>query len=613
MLGKKYFASLRRQVTLITALSILVILAMSAMYFVQARRLTEQKTSTFVHTMLVQLNDRLNRIGEEMAYIGNAICSNETLQQYFHAATPTRRLEYGQTFTDFTSSLLNYSTTLRYIAIVSPNQSILSPSEQNIVALDALDERYGLFSTDALDSGFYGPAFDTFTGSNLFAYVRPVFNTYPGAGFNEKLGTCVIFARVDQLYEALSSGRATPGTVLLLVDEEGEVISMASENNGISSPVPAALLQEILDAADGAKTMDIGGVRHLVDSLETDALGWRLVSVVPEGEISVDLLPLMWLGMLICAIFIVLTVVWSAHIHHSITAPLTRLTEFIENDLDDKLQNRIHISTNSEMELFCQEINTLLDKVSEMTAANIRAQTHMYELSLAKKRAEFSALQSQINPHFLYNTLDCLRGYGYLLNSPEVVSITNSLSAIMRYCIKGDDIVSLKDEMTIIRMYLDIIRIRFANRFTISVEIDPEILCISIPRVTLQPVVENAIYHGLESKPSQGALTISGVRTGEGDCRISIADDGVGIPPDKLGEIKAMLNDKSMRNLLHIPAGHSLALVNIHNRLRNHYGDRYGLDIQCPAEGGVCVTLLLPFLPVPGAPRDSRQNKEEKA
>ena len=74
-----------------------------------------------------------------------------------------------------------------------------------------------------------------------------------------------------------------------------------------------------------------------------------------------------------------------------------------------------------------------------------------------------------------------------------------------------------------------------------------------------------------------------------------------------------MLNDKSMRNLLHIPAGHSLALVNIHNRLRNHYGDRYGLDIQCPAEGGVCVTLLLPFLPVPGAPRDSRQNKEEKA
>lgn len=575
-------------------LTVLVILVMATVFFLQARQLTETKTSSFVHTMLTQLSDRLDRIGAEMVYVGDSVYSNATLQQYLLATDPAKRLEYGKTFIDFTSGLLNHSSTISHIVMVNVNQSILSASEQNIVALDYLDKQYGLFSADNLNSGFFGPAFDTFTSSNLFAYVRPVFNTRFGAQFNQKLGTCVVFARVDLLNSALSSSLFTPNTMLMLVDGDNQIISRTSNNNDWPDILPPSILSQPDDPDSGRHTISIGGVKHLVDSLEVGAMGWRLVSIVPEHEISIDLMPLLSLGMLICAIFSVLTIAWSIHIHHYITAPLTRLTAFIENDLDDKLQNRIHISTNSEMEVFCQEINTLLDKVSEMTAANIRNQTHMYELSLAKKRAEFSALQSQINPHFLYNTLDCLCGYGYMLNSPEIVSITNALSSIMRYCIKGSDTVALQDELTIINRYLDIIRIRFANRFSFVFDIDEELLCLSIPRVSLQPLVENAIYHGLESKATPGTLTISCHRTDAGDCALCVTDDGVGIPPDKLRDIQEKLQDKSMRDVLHIPAGNSLALVNIHNRLRNHYGDGYGLHVRCPEEGGTCVTMLIP-------------------
>ncbi len=506
MKNKKAFRSLRRQFGLITALTVLVILVMASVFFFQAQQLTERKTTSFVHTMLTQLGDRLDRIGAEMVYVGDSVYSNATLQQYLHATTAAKRMEYGKTFIDFTSSLLNHSSTVSYIVVVNANQSILSASEQNIVALDYLDEQYGLFSADNLSSGFFGPAFDTFTSSNLFAYVRPVFNTRLGAQFNEKLGTCVVFARVDLLNSALSSSLFTPNTMLLLADSNSQVISCTTNKNDLLSSLPPSILSQCGDPDDAHRAIRIDGATHLVDSLEIGAMGWRLVSIVPEHEISIDLMPLLWLGMLICVIFSVLTAAWSIHIHHYITAPLTRLTAFIENDLDDKLQNRIHISTNSEMEVFCQEINTLLDKVSEMTATNIRNQTHMYELSLAKKRAEFSALQSQINPHFLYNTLDCLCGYGYMLNSPEVVSITNALSSIMRYCIKGSDTVALRDELTIVSRYLDIIRIRFANRFSFVFDIDEDLLRLSIPRVSLQPLVENAIYHGLESKASPGTL-----------------------------------------------------------------------------------------------------------
>ena len=165
--------------------------------------------------------------------------------------------------------------------------------------------------------------------------------------------------------------------------------------------------------------------------------------------------------------------------------------------------------------------------------------------------------------------------------------------------------------MNIINHYLDIIRIRFPNRFTFTIAISEELLGVSIPRVILQPVVENAIYHGLESLVEQGNLTITCTRTERGDCRLCVIDNGRGISPETLRDIREKLNDKTIRNVLHTPAGNSLGLVNIHNRLRNHYGDSYGLDIECPAEGGTCVTLLFPFVlqPIPEQPHPSHDRR----
>lgn len=593
----KFFRSIRQQVALLTVLTVVVILVMAAVFFTQAQRLTEKKNASFVHTLLEQLSSQLDQIGEEMIYLSNSACSNETLQQYLHATLPARRLAYATSFTDFTSSLLEHSDTVSHIVLVNTNQSILSATERNVVALDRLDAAYQLFDRDHLRFGFYGPAFDTFTGTELFAYVQPVFNTHLGAAFREKMATCVTFARTSLLSDTLQSAHLTPNTVLLLVDDDRQIISSTNANASFLDALPDRLFQPAASDESDHDRIYLGGTSYLTDSQAVSTLGWRLICIVPESEILVDLIPLLWLGMLICVIFSILTAAWSIHIHHYITEPLTRITAFIENDLDDKLQNRIHINTNSEMELFCQEINTLLDKVSEMTTANLRSQAHVYELSLAKKRAELSALQSQINPHFLYNTLDCLRGYGYMLHSNEVVSITNSLSAIMRYCIKGSDTVALKEELNIINLYLDIIRIRFPNRFTFVFDIDPGVLHVHIPRVILQPVVENAIYHGLEASTERGTLTIACHRNESGDCLLSVQDTGVGIPEETLNSLHARLADTSFRNILNIPAGNSLGLVNIHNRLRNHYGDRYGLDIQCPAEGGTRVTMLFPFVP----------------
>ena len=440
---RKHFSSLRSQMLLLTTGTVLAVVILATVFYSSAQRMSEKKAATFVHSMLVQLGDSLDRIGNEMSYLGNALHSNEVLQQYYHAPTAIQRMQYGKSFIDFTSSLLNHSTTVSHIVIVNNDQSILSPTERNIIALDTLDSKYHLFESDNLSSGFYGPAFDTFTNINFFAYVQPVYNTRQGARFRQKLGTCVIFARLDLLQSTLRSALPTPGAALMLIEQDEQIILCCDADGNTLSLLPESFCSDMADGLQHSLTLN--KTTYLTDSLLLSSMGWRLVSLVPEDEIAADLMPLLWLGMLICVVFAICIGVWNLHIQRSIMAPVKQLTAFIENDLDDKLQNRIHISTSSEMELFCQEINTLLDKVSEMTAERLQDQTRLYELNLAKKRAELSALQSQINPHFLYNTLDCIRGYGYMLNSSEIVSITNALSSIMRYCIKGADIVALDE------------------------------------------------------------------------------------------------------------------------------------------------------------------------
>lgn len=510
---RKHFSSLRSQMTLLTTGTVLAVVILATVFYSSAQRMSEKKAATFVHSMLVQLGDSLDRIGNEMSYLGSALHSNEVLQQYYHAPTAIQRMQYGKSFIDFTSSLLNHSTTVSHIVVVNNDQSILSPTERNIIALDTLDSKYHLFESDNLSSGFYGPAFDTFTNINFFAYVQPVYNTRQGARFRQKLGTCVIFARLDLLQSTLRSALPTPGAALMLIEQDEQIILCCDADGNTLSLLPESFCSDMADGLQHSLTLN--KTTYLTDSLLLSSMGWRLVSLVPEDEIAADLMPLLWLGMLICVVFAICIGVWNLHIQRSIMAPVKQLTAFIENDLDDKLQNRIHISTSSEMELFCQEINTLLDKVSEMTIVNY---------------------------------------------------------------------------------YLDIIRIRFPNRFNYVFDVDPALEDLAIPRFIIQPVVENAIYHGLESRLEKGTLTISCHTTETGGCALCVTDDGVGIPPERLAEIHRKLSDKSMQNVLNVPTGNSLALVNIHNRLRNLYGANYGLDIVCPPEGGTRVTLHLPMV-----------------
>ncbi len=221
--------------------------------------------------------------------------------------------------------------------------------------------------------------------------------------------------------------------------------------------------------------------------------------------------------------------------------------------------------------------------------------------SLALKQAEINELQSQINPHFLYNMLDSIRGQALSEGMVEIAEMTESLANYFRYCItNGDGIVPLSYELRNVENYWVIQQYRFGSKISMQIEIDTSEINpdeYEIPKLVLQPMVENAIVHGLEMKPEKGKITIRITRT-DSKLIILVIDDGIGIGEQELHELRKQLKIKQ-----HVIAekgvtpskGNGIALLNVNERIKLHYGDDYGLQISSSPFTGTEIEFVLPI------------------
>ena len=226
--------------------------------------------------------------------------------------------------------------------------------------------------------------------------------------------------------------------------------------------------------------------------------------------------------------------------------------------------------------------------------------TRKNNAQILDKQTELTALQSQINPHFLYNTLECIRGQALIDGNIEIAKMVEALSAFFRYSIsRKGNLVTLRDELANIENYMLIQRYRFNNRFSMEViidEEDEEAYNFMIPRLIIQPIVENAIFHGLEEKLEGGKVTIEVIVTDQ-NLILTISDNGKGMDSKKLKELNARiqmdnvdLDEEENRN--HRNTG--IALPNIHKRIRLLFGEEYGVNVYSTVGQGTDVEITIP-------------------
>ena len=582
---KRLTSSIRAQVTLIIAVSIALTLAMGAVFFSMSLRSLHRDRESVIERLMLQASDSISQQLDQMRYIANSMANNGTVRAYLSDTQPSAKREHGATLSEFAGDLLQYSPIISYILLVSPDCQIFSPTQHNVAAVDALDNEYHIFDRQNLASGLIAPVSNAVDMVPYCVYYTPVYST-SGPERQQKIGTCLVFMPLGTINRILSAASSKEGGALMLVNERGEVFCRG-EDNGLTR----ALARSDLSALD---SVSADGRRWQLTRLSLPGSGWTIVSVDDASVFAQSLSPLMWQGLFSCLLFVLIAIVWNLHVRYNLTRPLTRLAQYAQSQPKEGLRLRLPEGGTNEIGVLYRHVNQLLDSVASSAEALMENQKQIYELEIARNKAELNALQSQINPHFLYNTLDCIKGYGYMLGSAEVVTITNALASIMRYCIKGPEFVPVRRELAVVKDYLSIISIRFKDRFQYIYELDEALMDVEIPRFILQPLIENAVYHGLEPKPGSGTLRIACEQDGENDLRFVIADDGIGMNEETLSRLCQRLLKQDSPEAGVRPDDLGLALPNIQARIRHIYGKPYGLSVESVENRGTTIALTLP-------------------
>lgn len=267
-----------------------------------------------------------------------------------------------------------------------------------------------------------------------------------------------------------------------------------------------------------------------------------------------------------------------------ISKPINNLKKKIESETQQNIVLGTENIKVNEVESLGLGFNIMMSNIKELKENSIKEQENL-------KKSELRTLQAQINPHFLYNSLDSIMWIAEANKSEKVVEIVSELSNFFRISLsKGKDWISIKDEIEQTRSYLNIQKIRYEDILDFKIDIEEELLDYRILKMILQPVVENALYHGIKNKRSGGSIYIKGSKTEDNNLMLEIVDNGIGMSPEKLKEIMAEFDNNSFE---YTKVKNGFGLSNVHKRIRMYYGDKYGVSIKSEVDKGTNVTLLV--------------------
>ena len=344
---------------------------------------------------------------------------------------------------------------------------------------------------------------------------------------------------------------------------------------------------EAADLEDGVHEEIFNGERRVVIVGTISYTGWKLVGVIPMSGFRLGAGSTQYFTILVLLTAILALLVINRLVTNRITSPILRLNRSIQNMEGGRVDpESVYIGGPAEIEHLgkslqgsFRQVNTLMDDV-------VREQEE-------RRRSELDALQSQINPHFLYNTLDSIVWMIEGERNDDAVFMVTQLASLFRISLsKGRTVISIKDELVHARNYMNIQKVRYREAFEISWKIAEEIHDYCTVKLILQPILENALYYGIDALGDEGEILVQGRRVG-GDIYISVRDNGLGMPPDKVAQLLEDVEHEERENR----HGSGVGLINVHKRIMLRFGPQYGLKIDSEPDEGTTVTIHLPGVP----------------
>ena len=362
--------------------------------------------------------------------------------------------------------------------------------------------------------------------------------------------------------------------------------------------IDAGQLEENIQAAvgyrDGNYRESYQGRIRDVTVKSVGYTGWKLVGVTPEQDSYLNTLKTKLFMVFLVGLFLLILMIINASISSRITVPIRELEKSVNALETGNLDAEVYQGGSYEIRHLGRSIGDMAKQI-KVLMQDIVAEHE------SKRKSEFDTLQSQINPHFLYNTLDIIVWMIENEQKSEAVKVVTALARFFRISLsKGKSIITVRDELEHVRNYLMIQQMRFKNKFTYTIDAAPEVLGLASLKLMLQPLVENAIYHGMEFKDGDGIIAVTAVQKEDG-LWFTIQDNGLGMTEE---QVESLLTEHA-----HVSSkrGSGIGVKNVNERIRLYFGNEYGLSIESEPDEGTTIRIHLPAV-------DYReiQEKEEK-
>lgn len=604
---KKFFKSLQIRILLVILIFLFVPVALLLNYnFNQMESVLNEKTSGLVQRNLEQIGNEIDNVTEDIMKIASMVSSNSVILANLSG------YDYND-ISDFESKSLLYlgaedvikiSEVQKQIYYVKNNffnydsHIILFGADGNIYsALETVYDEWEFklnYIKEYKNQNWYhilkgGEKTGVWTAPFTYEIAGPegekryisLARTMKDYNTQDILGTIMVNFSEDNFKKFLGSD--FNGIVTLLNEDKQTIFSSNSgeaENQSFSEQV----YSKIPDRGKGYFSTEIEDKKYLLNYYSIEKIGWSLVAAMPYKEVMEEITSLktktFTINIFIFGSFFIIALGLILYMLNPLKKLIWKIRKMKIGDHSIELKNMEYYDDVSGI---VNSFEYMMKRVEELIATVIIEQKYESDL-------KYEALRAQINPHFLFNTLNTIKWSAMMSGSENVSKMISALGKLLEVSMnKGEDEITLREELELTECYLYIQNIRFNDKFTLNFEAVEQVRNLKILKLILQPIVENSIIHGLKSKTSGGEIRISATIK-ENKLLVLVQDNGVGISKDKINHILDPEQDPKLLKYSNI------GLINIHERLKIKYGDEYGLIIESEEGKGTTVSILLPVI-----------------
>ena len=588
---------LRYQLLILISIAIFMMILVQIIYYLSFSSLIQSNAELYSTNIINQAEAKLDSTANSIEEAANVAGYNTTVQSYLGAseyqsiASLENKTDLQEHVNNLFKSLVKANPNIIDISLIDNNDQVFTAfAEIDYSMYHSLKEEYKL--EKSTEPFFTNMIIDD--GKVCYLYILPILSMDSSYSMTDspELGYCIILCKASQLESAVQNTSISSNSLFIMLDRYNRIV-LSNKDGMVGNTFDEAFVKEINAEKYYKKEMYMNK-QSLIQGAVNSNMGWKIISIIPISELTSQMDGIKRLGIILAIITLLLTSLVGFVFIRNITGPIAKIVKLMNEIGEKNIKQRIFMKETNEIGVIATDINIMLDKIENMTANNFTMHSKLYEMELSKKEAEISALQSQINPHFLYNTLECIRSIGLKHRISDIVLISTSMAKIFRYCIKGSNYVTIEEELGCIKDYLNIISIRFMGKMQSQICIDEDLMKLPIIKMILQPIVENAVYHGLEAKVGSGTIIVNGSKSVD-RMEFQIIDDGVGMDEYDVKTINESLRARQENidenNLFY---KRSIGLENINNRIKLYYGDDYGLYLYSKPNEGVRVVVTLP-------------------